>query len=216
MKNILIIASHIDDAELGMGGTIAKLSKNNNITLYILCKGNKPGKEYVKNSRKIALYKNIKTLGINKLILGNYNDVSLDTVPHIELTKNINKIINDVKPCTVFTNYENDIHIDHSTLSKAVKVSCRPKYNSTVKSLYEFSIPGSTEWSFKNNIFNTFINITEYADIKYKCISRYSTELNDLPDPLNIDFIQYRDYYYGSISGNQKAEPFKCIYKKYF
>ena len=44
MKNILIIASHIDDAELGMGGTIAKLSKNNNITLYILCKGNKPGK----------------------------------------------------------------------------------------------------------------------------------------------------------------------------
>jgi LmbE family N-acetylglucosaminyl deacetylase len=216
MKNILIIAAHIDDAELGMGGTIAKLSKDNNITLCILCKGNRPGEEYVEVERKKALNKNIKTLHIDKLIINNYNDVSLDTIPHIELTTFINKIINDIKPSIVFTHCENDIHIDHNILSKAVKVSCRPRNNNPVKALYEFSIPGSTEWSFKNTQFNTYIDITEYANKKYKCISRYYTELNDLPDPLNINFIQYRDYYYGSISGNEKAEPFRCIFKKYF
>ena len=42
----------------------------------------------------------------------------------------------------------------------------------------------------------------------------YKTEINNLPDPLNVDFIEYRDNYFGSISGNKKAEPFICIYKK--
>lgn len=214
MKNILIIAAHPDDAELGMGGTISKLSKDNNITLCILCKGNKPGKEYVEKKRIKALYKNIKTLGIKKLYLNNFSDVSLDTIPHIEITKYLNDIISKVKPEIVFTNHENDIHVDHSTLSKAVKVSCRPKHNNTIKALYEFPIPGSTEWSFKNVNFNTFVNITKHANKKYKCIRRYKTEINNLPDPLNVDFIEYRDYYYGSISGNKKAEPFICIYRK--
>jgi N-acetylglucosamine malate deacetylase 1 len=214
MKNILIIAAHPDDAELGMGGTISKLSKDNNITLCILCKGNKPGKEFVKNKRIKALHKNIKTLGIKKLYMNNFNDVSLDTIPHIKLTSYLNDIIDKVKPQIVFTNHENDIHIDHYTLSKAVKVSCRPRNNNTIKALYEFPIPGSTEWSFKNVNYNTFIDISKHSKKKYKCIKRYKTEINDLPDPLNVDFIEYRDNYFGSISGNKKAEPFICIYKK--
>ena len=114
--NILIIAAHPDDAELGMGGTISKLSKNNDITLCILCKGNKPGKEYVENKRIKALHKNIKTLGIKKLYINNFDDVSLDTIPHIKITSYLNEIINKVKPQIVFTNHENDVHIDHYTL----------------------------------------------------------------------------------------------------
>lgn len=216
MKKILIIAAHPDDAELGMGGTISKLSKNNDITLCILCKGNKPGKEYVENKRIKALQKNIKTLGIKKLYMNSFNDVSLDTVPHIKLTTYLNEIITKIKPQIVFTNYENDLHIDHKILSKAVKVSCRPKNNSTIQALYEFPIPGSTEWSFKNINYNTFIDISKHSKSKYKCIKRYKTEINNLPDPLNIDFIEYRDFYFGSISGNTKAEPFICIYKKDF
>lgn len=214
MKNILIIVAHPDDAELGMGGTISKLSKDHNITLCVLCKGNKPGKEFVENKRIKALLKNTKTLGIKKLYMNSFDDVSLDTIPHIKITSYLNEIIDKIKPEIVFTNHENDIHIDHHILSKAVKVSCRPKSNSTVKALYEFPIPGSTEWSFKNIHFNTFIDITNHANKKYKCIKRYKTEINNLPDPLNLDFIKYRDYYYGSISGNKKAEPFLCVYRK--
>jgi len=213
-NNILIIAAHPDDAELGMGGTISKLSKNNNITLCILCKGNKPGKEFVEKERMKALNKNIKTLGIKKLYLNTFSDVSLDTIPHIKITSYLNNIIKKVKPQIVFTNHENDVHIDHSTLSKAVKVCCRPRHDSPVKALYEFPIPGSTEWSFKNTKYNTFIDITNHSNKKYKCIKRYKTEINKSPDPLNIDFIKYRDYYFGSISGNKKAEPFICVYRK--
>ena len=68
MNKILIIVAHPDDAEFGMGGTISKLSKDNNITLCVLCRGNRPGNLDVENARKKVLNENIKSLGITKLI----------------------------------------------------------------------------------------------------------------------------------------------------
>lgn len=215
MKNILIIAAHPDDAELGMGGTISKLSKNNNITLCILCKGNRLGSEYVEKKRIRALNKNIKTLDIKKLYINNFSDVSLDTIPHIEITKYLNNIIYKVKPEIVFTNYENDIHVDHQLVSKAVRVACRMRPDNTVKTLYEFSIPGSGEWNFKNINYNTFFDIQKYSKQKYKCIKKYKTEIQKYPDPLSIKKIKIRDEYYGGICGVKKAEPFICIFNKY-
>jgi N-acetylglucosamine malate deacetylase 1 len=215
MKNILIVVAHPDDAELGMGGTISKLSKNNNITLCILCKGNRPGREYVEKKRIRALNKNINTLDIKKLYINNFSDVSLDTIPHIEITKYLNDIIYKVKPEIVFTNYENDIHVDHQLVSKAVRVACRMRPDSTVKTLYEFSIPGSGEWNFKNINYNTFFDIQKYSKQKYKCIKKYKTEIQKYPDPLSIKKIKIRDEYYGGICGVKKAEPFICIFNKY-
>lgn len=215
MKDILIIVAHPDDAEFGMCGTISKLSKDYNITLYVLCKGNRPGKENVKRERLKTLSKNIKTLGIKELQLNGFDDVSLDTIPHIKLTSYIHNVINKIKPEVVFTNYKNDIHIDHQLVSKAVRVACRLRPNCSVKTLYEFSIPGSGEWNFEGIKYNTFFNIEGYTKIKYKCITRYKSELQQDPDPLSLKKIKSRDSYYGGVSGYKKAEPFICIFNRF-
>ncbi len=89
-KKILIIVAHPDDAEFGMGGTIAKLSKNNNVTLCVLCNGNRPfADDSIEKSRKKALKLNKEILGIKKIIQHNFNYVSLDTIPHLYLTNYI-------------------------------------------------------------------------------------------------------------------------------
>ena len=212
MKKILIIAAHPDDAEFGMGGTISKLSKDNNITLCVLCRGNRPGNLDVENARKKVLNENIKSLGITKLIQHVYDDVSLDRHSHLSITSYISSIISKVKPNIVYTNYSKDIHIDHQLVSKSVRVACRPRHNSSVKSLYEFSIPGSGEWNFESINYNTFHNIEENIKTKYDCIDRYTTELQKSPDPLSSEYIKYRDLYYGSIAGYKQAEPFICIF----
>lgn len=215
MKNILIIVAHPDDAEFGMGGTISKLSNSNNITLCVLCRGNRPGsKSDIEIIRKQTLHKNIKSLGISKLIHHVYDDVSLDRHSHLSITSYITSVVNQIQPDTVFTNYSNDVHIDHELTSKAVRVACRPRPNCPVTELYEFSIPGSGEWNFKGIDYNTFFNIENYTKIKYECVDRYTTELQQPPDPLSSEYIRYRDLYYGSVSGYKQAEPFICIFKR--
>ena len=215
MKKILIIVAHPDDAEFGMGGTISKLSKDNNITLCVLCRGNRPGsKSDTETLRKQTLDKNIKSLGISKLIHHVYDDVSLDIHSHLSITSYITSVVNKIQPDTVFTNYSGDIHIDHELLSKAVRVACRPRPNCSVTTLYEFSIPGSGEWNFKGIDYNTFFNIEKYTKIKYECVDGYKTELQQPPDPLSSEYIRYRDLYYGSVSGYKQSEPFICIFNR--
>jgi len=212
-NNILIIVAHPDDAEFGMGGTISKLSKTNTITLCVLCRGNRPGSHSdVEVDRKKVLNENVKSLGISKLIQHVYDDVSLDKHPFLSISSYISSIISQIKPDTVYTNYNGDIHIDHELVSKAVRVACRPRRNCSVKALYEFSIPGSGEWNFKGINYNTFYNIEENVKIKYNCIDKYITELQPAPDPISSEYIKYRDLYYGSISGYKQAEPFVCIF----
>jgi len=159
-----------------------------------------------------VLNENIKSLGITKLIQHVYDDVSLDRHSHLSITSYISSIISKVKPNIVYTNYSKDIHIDHQLVSKSVRVACRPRHNSSVKSLYEFSIPGSGEWNFESINYNTFHNIEKNIKTKYDCINRYTTELQKSPDPLSGEYIKYRDLYYGSIAGYKQAEPFICIF----
>ena len=214
-NNILIIVAHPDDAEFGMGGTISKLSKTNTITLCVLCRGNRPGSNTnVEKERKKVLNENVKSLGISKLIQHVYDDVSLDKHSHLSITSYISSVISQTQPNIVYTNYSEDIHIDHQLVSKAVRVACRPRRICSVNTLYEFSIPGSGEWNFKAINYNTFCNIEKHAKIKYNCIDKYTTELQPPPDPISSEYIKYRDLYYGSISGYKQAEPFICIFNK--
>lgn len=213
MKKVLIIAAHPDDVEFGMGGTVAKMSPTHNVSVYILCNGNRPGGDKsVEENRREALLKNKDLLGIDTLNQYVFNDVTLDTLSHLHLTKYVNSLVLETKPDIVFTNSRDDLHKDHQLVSEAVRVACRPRPTSTVKQLYEFSIPGSSEWNFQNTNYSLFSNIDNTAHIKYECIENYETEVQKFPDILSIKKIKIRDAYYGGIVGCEYAEPFKTIY----
>lgn len=211
---ILIIVAHPDDMELGMGGTALKLSRNNSIALCVLCKGNRPVQKQVEISRTKALQKNINLIGIQEFIHLNYSDVTLDTVPFLEISSALTNLVVEAKPDIVFTHYDKDIHTDHRIVSLATRIACRPRPNCTIKELYEFPIPGSTEWGFTEVRYNTFFNITDHARQKYKLIKNYKTEVRYENDPMSIEAIMSRDEYYGSLIGVKKAEPFINIFSK--
>jgi LmbE family N-acetylglucosaminyl deacetylase len=214
MKKILIFGAHLDDAEFGMGGTIAKLTDYAYVSLCVFCRGDRPGFEHVQNYRQQAIEENVKSLRIDNLIQYDYSDITLDSVPFIELSSTCTALVNDLTPDVVFTHYSNDINIDHRIVSDATRVACRPREGCSVKELYEYSIPGSTEWSHSSPNFNTFFDISEYLTVKYECVSRYSTELKSDIDPLNLDYIKHRDCYYGGLYGVRAAEPFINIYSR--
>ena len=213
-KNITIIAAHIDDFEIGMGGTVARLCRDNEVNVIILCKGNRPGSEHVHNVRRSACKQNCSDIGITNLKIYKYSDTMLDTVPQTELCGLISENINTYKPNVVFTNHCNDIHNDHRIVSRATRVACRMRESSSVEELYEFFIPGSTEWSFEHTNQNMYFNTSDFGNDKLEMVSRYETELRESPDPISLDMINVRDKYHGSVSGFNRAEAFNLVFKR--
>ena len=214
-KKILIVAAHPDDIEFGMGGTVSKLSKDNSIYSLILCKGDRPGAEEVEYHRQCATLENAEELGIIKTDICDYSDVKLDTVKFLDIVHVISGKIDEIGPDIIYTHYECDVHRDHRIVSEAVRIATRPRKALTVNELYQFFVPGSTEWGQSNGAqANVAENITEEYNTKMLCISRYNTEVRDCPDPTSFEKIFARDTYYGGLYGYDKAEVFKLIFKR--
>ena len=214
-KNILIVTAHLDVVEIGMGGTCAKLCEHNNVTLVVMCKGNRPGKEHVAIERQQATRQTVSDFGIRNLRIHDYNDVFLDIIPQIQIANLVSNAIQTHKPHIVYTHNCDDVHEDHRVVANATRVATRMRQDSTVNELYEFQIPGSSEWNFKPTIFNVFNSITdEHHKKKHIAISRYLTEIREYPDPISLASIDIREKHIGSICGYPRAEAFKQIFKR--
>jgi LmbE family N-acetylglucosaminyl deacetylase len=214
MNKTLIVAAHLDDFELGMGGTAAKKCQCNEVYLLVLCKGDRPGHEKVGSPRKAACVDNCRDIGITNVVFYDYSDTRLDQIPQTELCDLIYNHIHTINPTTIYTHYSNDVHKDHCIVSSITRVACRMRQSSPVNTLYEYTIPGSTEWGHASRQFNVFEDITDFANDKMEMINRYYTELRPEPDPISLKMIEARDKYHGSLCGFDRAETFKLIFSR--
>jgi len=210
---ILFAFAHLDDESYGPAGTIKKLSRDNDVFVMSLCKGDRPGKEEVSESRKKSFIESCKILGASPIILEN-SDCSLE---YRETLKEIEDIIYSLKPEAVYTHNISDIHRDHRIVSETSLVTCRPKYDSFVKEFYMCEIPPSTDWSFSQiePIFvpNKYVDIGHYIDDKMEVLSLYETEIYDYPDARSLKSVENLAMYRGKQIGCYYAEAFKQIFK---
>jgi len=213
MSKIMIIVSHIDDEIFSMGGTIHKLSKNNEMLILSICEGSlkfMSVDDFTSRKKVIENYKkyNIKFLNLD------YKDTILDSISLSEIIDKIQYTYGEFNPDIVFTHSE-DIHPDHCIVSKAVSVITRPK-NSNIKKLYHFSIPGNDEWNGYNFKPNVYIRLDE-DDIKFKhkFINLYNNILKYKdPHPLSSEKIKVKDEYVGSIIDTEYAEAFELKFDR--
>jgi len=112
-KVILAIAPHLDDIELGVGGTIYKLGKENTVhylglSMPPLVEHNSFMKEFWESARHLGLSK-------EKMILKNYDprDLFKDRMDILQLFYDTNK---EIKPDIVFVPNSNDIHQSHQVV----------------------------------------------------------------------------------------------------
>lgn len=99
MNKVLVIAAHPDDEVLGMGGTIAKLTKvGNEVNVLIVTDGSSSQYRDSIDLQKIIDDKKKETwacaqkLGVKNVYYGQLPDMKLDCTPHI----NINKVIEEL------------------------------------------------------------------------------------------------------------------------
>ena len=221
MNKILIISAHPDDEVLGCGGTVERLNKEGH-TIYTLILGegvtSRDDLRDIKKREKNILElkgeakKANAILGVKEVFFHNFPDNRFDTVPFLDIVKVIEKIKNNIKPDIIFTHYEKDLNIDHQITYRAVITATRPLEEETVKEIYSFEIPSSTEWSYPLSFSpNTFYDISETIDIKLKALEEYKTELKKYPHPRSLEGVKLIAKYWGMKVGLEYAEPFKVV-----
>ncbi len=207
--DIVIFAAHADDEVLGMGGTIKKLSNNNDIHLCIVT--DSASAQYT-DKKMIQVRKNAcknagKILGIVTIDFLNFPDMKLDTIPHLELNKKMEKIIQKYNPEIVFTTPDNDLNLDHKLVHDSTLVITRPQSNK-IKQIFCYEIPGTVKRSFSPNV---YYDIQKEFKDKINALLKYKSELKDFPHPRSVEAIESNANFRGSQSGLKKAESFKLI-----
>ena len=223
MDTILVIAAHPDDEVLGCGGTMARLAlEGNDIYTLILGEGitsrdafrdrTKRENEIVE-LRKQAEDAN-KILGVKKVYTYDFPDNRFDTVPLLDIIKTIEKIKEDIKPGIIFTHHYGDLNIDHQITFKAVMTAFRPIKDESVKEIYSFEIPSSTEWNVISLAYfmpDYFVNINKYLETKINALKEYETELRDFPHPRSLKAVELNAKQWGVKMGFEAAEAFKTV-----
>ena len=211
MQKILVLCAHPDDETLGLGGTIALNSKKGNqISVLFFA----DGESARGNKQKIILRKNqakqaCSLLGVKQTKFLAYEDQKLETIPLLELAKQIEKIVNTWKPTIVFTHFWDDINQDHQRVFDATRIALRPKPNSSVKHIICYETPSSTESSSKSSFNpNLYVKIDSVLNTKLAAFKKYKDEIHPFPHPRSIDSLKTRSNYWGSMIGIKNAEAF--------
>lgn len=120
-RNVLVLAPHTDDGELGAGGTISKLIELGSEVFYVAFSTAEESvpkgmpKDILKTEVKAATSK----LGINSdnLIIFNYQVRKLSYVRQ-EILEELIKLKKKLKPDLILMPCLNDIHQDHSIVAR--------------------------------------------------------------------------------------------------
>jgi LmbE family N-acetylglucosaminyl deacetylase len=219
MKKILVIAAHPDDEVLGCGGTISKLvQQGSNVYTLLLGEGQtargKVSQDEIDTLNK-EMHKANEVMGVKKIFWLKFPDNRFDQVALLDIVKEIEKIIDIVKPDTIFTHHFGDLNIDHQITYKAVLIATRPLPEKNIKEIYSFEVPSSTEWNgFSAStafIPNVFIDISNTIDKKIEAMTKYKSELKDYPHPRSLKHIRELAVVNGSIVGLNYCEAFVLI-----
>lgn len=220
-KTVLVVAAHPDDEVLGCAGVVADYV-NNGIDVSILVLGEgvtSRFEEGEKDARTRALAQIRESvndaagiLGVKKTFIFNFPDNRFDTVALLDIVKTIESVKDEVRPDIVYTHHYNDLNIDHRIAYNAVLTACRPIKEETVKEIYSFEIPSSTEWNYPY-VFspNIFVDITGTIDKKIEALKAYRTELKESPHPRSEELVRTTARRWGSVVGLNYAEAFEAI-----
>ncbi|MFZ9689144.1 MAG: PIG-L family deacetylase [Phycisphaerales bacterium] len=210
---VLVFAPHPDDAELAMGGTIAKLvARGHAVTVCDLTDG-APTPFGSREIRARETAEATAVLGVQRLQAGLVNRELRDDLASRRV---LATIIRSLQPDVVFSPYPRDAHPDHVAATSLVRdARFEAKYVKT-------DLPGSPcypRWHM--HYFATHLRIvaqpdfivdtTGFTDAKQRAIACYASQVGVNPANRRLPiWIAAADTYFGSRIGAEAGEPFAC------
>ena len=219
----LIVVAHPDDEILGFGGTGAALVElGETVQPIILCgdvtaRSNRPSDHELYSDLIVAN----DLLGFQKPVLGNFPNLKMNILPHLEIVQFIESHILSFLPRRVFTHHPSDLNDDHNCVAKACLVAARlGQRRSNVKmveSIHCMEVLSSTDWSFPIHTPpfepNLFVCIEHTLQKKIDALSSYRHVMRDFPHPRSREVLEGLAAYRGGQSSLRYAEAFQTIFR---
>jgi LmbE family N-acetylglucosaminyl deacetylase len=218
--SVLVIAAHPDDELLGCGGTMFKLSRaGRRVNVVIMAEGltsRDPKRDTTRRAKELSelastAQKANEMVGAKVELLG-FPDNRMDSIDRLDITKRVEEQIAKHQPRTVFTHHPGDVNIDHRQIFDAVVAACRPMPGSSVKELFMFEIPSSTEWqppAFGRPFEAQYlVDISGELSRKLRALECYTTEMREWPHPRSVVAVEHLARWRGATIGVDAAEAF--------
>lgn len=221
----LVVVAHPDDEVLGAGATIYRLSQiGKEVNVCIMsaqakARANRPQDNELKDDTEACM----KRLGVKHVILGDFPNIMLNTVPHLELVQFIEKAIQDTGADVIITHHPEDLNNDHLHTSLACQEAARffqrTNICSPLKSLLFMEVPSATEWSLNAamNAFrpDTFVEVgKEGIKKKIEALSQYRNVMRQFPHPRSEECLMGLAAFRGGQSGCNYAEAFQTAIRR--
>jgi LmbE family N-acetylglucosaminyl deacetylase len=225
-KKIMIVVAHPDDELLGLGATMNRLIKEENINTHVVILGEgitsrSDSRDPEKWEKELLVHrKNIKqaqeSIGYHNVSIHDFPDNRFDTVALLDIIKVIETEKSNFQPDVIFTHHGGDVNIDHQRTFEAVITSCRPMENEKVLNIITFETPSGTEWRAssdpKHFIPNLFFSVNkENLESKIKGIESYEFEKRNYPHPRSPEALKIQAQRWGISIGKEYAEAFQVI-----
>ena len=202
-KNILILAPHTDDGELGAGGTIHRFIQEGRTVHYVAFSTAEESVPdgFPSNILSEEVTRATSSLGIPKsnLIIHGFTVRKLNFVRQ-EILEILVKLKKDINPDLVFLPSLNDIHQDHTTIAQE-----------GLRAFKDTSILGY-ELLWNNLKFDTtcFIKLSEInVEAKYRALQEYQSQAHR--DYMSKEFIYSHAITRGVQARDKYAEAFEVI-----
>jgi LmbE family N-acetylglucosaminyl deacetylase len=214
---VLVIAAHMDDEILGMGGTIAKhVAAGDAVTVCIACKrayNHRFDPEIIQEEKDAAL-RAAKILGYEGIRFLDLRDELLDE-RLLDLIEPLEELVVKMMPSVVYTHHRGDSNQDHRAVCHASMVACRSTCQYKVPRVLTYEVPSSTdiappfpEYAFQPSF---YVDISRFLDRKTEAIRAYRRELREFPHPRSVKGIEVLAQKRGMEVGFLAAEGFMVI-----
>lgn len=214
--NVLVVAPHMDDEVLGVGGTIRKRSdKGDKVHVCIVAEGYEPEYSWRYTAReKAELIKAASVLGVSSVDMLGFRTTRMTDEIRNQLYKKMEEEVSRIAPQEVYIPFWGDMHVEHSMVADACMYALRPKTGKRVR-IYAYEVMSETGWnrncadvSFVPNVFE---DITDTFGCKLQAMSAYRSQLAEFPNARSLQALSALAEYRGSVAGVEKAEAFMLI-----
>jgi len=214
---VMIVAPHMDDEALGMGGTIAKhVARGDKISVVIVANrvySHTFDRKSYEVEKKAAL-KAKKVLGYGDLLFLEMPDERLDACVQ-DVIIPLEKAVHRIKPGILYSCFYGDNHQDHRAVFGAVRIIARSATSFKIKRILLYEVPSSTDQSLPmaQSAFlpNFYVNIKSFMAKKLKAVKCYERERRDFPHPRSREGIAVLAQKRGVEAGLTCAEAFMIM-----